>query len=86
MLDKKILILGSGAIGSVIGGMLTKAGHDVTLLDQWSDHVDEMKRKGLIIEKYDGKNFSIPVRPIHIHELQMETNFDLIIFPPPGCF
>ena len=79
MLDKKILILGSGAIGSVIGGMLTKAGHDVTLLDQWSDHVDEMKRKGLIIEKYDGNRFSIPVKPIHIHELQMETNFDLII-------
>jgi len=44
---KRIAILGSGAIGSVVGGMLTKAGHDVTLVDQWPDHVEAMKKVGL---------------------------------------
>src|SRR5882724_10717382 len=44
---KRIAILGSGAIGSVVGGMLAKAGHDVTLVDQWPDHVEAMKKIGL---------------------------------------
>ena len=30
----RIGIIGVGSIGSVAGGMLTKAGHDVTLIDQ----------------------------------------------------
>jgi len=29
----RIGIIGAGAIGSIVGGMLTKAGHDVTLID-----------------------------------------------------
>ena len=36
----RIGIMGAGAIGSVVGGMLTRAGHDVTLIDQWPAHVD----------------------------------------------
>ena len=79
MSGKKILILGSGAIGSVIGGMLTNSGHNVTLADQWADHVDTMKIKGLKINKYDGSSFSVAVKAIHLHELQRENNFNLII-------
>ena len=44
---KRIGILGAGAIGSVVGGCLTKAGRDVTLIDQWPEHVEAMKAKGL---------------------------------------
>ncbi len=29
----RIGIIGAGAIGCVVGGLLTKAGHDVTLID-----------------------------------------------------
>ena len=36
----RIGILGAGAIGCVVGGLLTKAGHDVTLIDQWPEHVE----------------------------------------------
>jgi ketopantoate reductase len=32
MTDTPILIAGAGAIGSILGGMLHDAGHDVTLL------------------------------------------------------
>jgi 2-dehydropantoate 2-reductase len=39
---KRIGIVGAGAIGSVVGGMLTRAGHDVTLIDQWPAHVMAM--------------------------------------------
>ena len=39
----RIGIIGVGAIGSVVGGLLTKAGHAVTLTDQWADHVKATK-------------------------------------------
>ena len=32
---KRIGVLGAGAIGSIVGGMLAKDGHDVTLVDPW---------------------------------------------------
>jgi len=32
---KRIGILGGGAIGSVVGGMLARDGHDVTIIDPW---------------------------------------------------
>ena len=43
-MSTRIGIIGVGAIGGIVGGMLTKAGHDVTLIDQWPDHVEAMKK------------------------------------------
>ena len=65
----RIGIIGVGAIGSVVGGMLTRAGHDVTLIDQWPDHVQAMKRVGLRLSGTCGEHL-IPVRALMIHELQ----------------
>ncbi len=48
MADTPILIAGAGAIGSVIGGMLHAAGHDVTLLGR-RIHLDAIARDGLRI-------------------------------------
>src|SRR2546425_3680425 len=65
----RIGIIGVGAIGSVVGGLLTKAGHDVTLIDQWPDHVEAMKKVGLRLSGTCGEHL-IPVRALLIHELQ----------------
>lgn len=43
-----ILIFGAGGVGSVVGGFLTRMGHDVTLIGR-SWHLDEVDRKGLRI-------------------------------------
>jgi 2-dehydropantoate 2-reductase len=43
----KICILGSGALGSSIGGILTEAGLEVHLIDPWVEHVNAMNRQGL---------------------------------------
>jgi ketopantoate reductase len=53
----------------VVGGRLTKAGHDVTLVDQWPDHVEAMKKVGLRLSGTCGADL-IPVRAFLIHELQ----------------
>jgi len=66
---QRIAILGAGAIGSVVGGLLTRAGLDVTLIDQWPEHVEAMRARGLRLSGTIG-DFVVPVRALHIHELQ----------------
>jgi 2-dehydropantoate 2-reductase len=45
----KIAVIGAGAMGSVVGGLLAKSGNDVTLVDVWRDAVDNINSKGLRI-------------------------------------
>ncbi len=74
----RIGIIGVGAIGGVVGGLLTKAGRDVTLVDQWPEHVEAMKTKGLQLSGTCGDHL-IPVHALHIHELQtVEQPFDAV--------
>ena len=74
----RIGIIGAGAIGSVVGGMLTKAGHDVTLIDQWPQHVETMRKNGLRLSGTCGDHV-IPVKALHIYEAQAITEpFDAV--------
>ena len=74
----RIAVLGAGAIGSVVGGMLARAGRDVTLVDQWPDHVEAMKRDGLRLSGTCGEHI-VPVRALHLHELQaVPAPFDAV--------
>ncbi len=73
---ERIGIFGAGAIGSVVGGMLTRAGRDVTLIDQWPEHVEAMKTRGLRLSGAMG-DLVVPVRALHVHELQtLHERFD----------
>ncbi|MDO9545784.1 MAG: ketopantoate reductase family protein [Pelolinea sp.] len=59
----KIIILGAGGWGALVGAYLAKAGADVTLLFRRQAHVDEIIKNGnkLIIEKPEG-NILVPVK------------------------
>jgi len=57
----KTTIIGAGAMGGLFGGLLAEAGEDVWLFDVWAEHVGEMTRSGLHIER-EGVVRSIPVR------------------------
>jgi 2-dehydropantoate 2-reductase len=50
----KIAVIGAGAIGSVIGGLLSKAGEDVTLIGR-KTHVEAINRNGLILDGGSGE-------------------------------
>ncbi len=74
----RIGIIGAGAIGSVVGGMLTKAGHDVTLIDQWPAHVETMRKNGLRLSGTCGDHV-VPVKALHIYEAQaISEPFDAV--------
>lgn len=47
----KILILGAGALGSAMGGVLAEAGHDVWLITRNAAHVDAMVKNGLTLRE-----------------------------------
>jgi len=49
----KIAVIGAGAVGSVIGGLLSKAGEDVTLIGRKS-HVDAINQNGLVLDAESG--------------------------------
>jgi 2-dehydropantoate 2-reductase len=46
----KIGIVGAGAMGSLFGGRLARAGQEVLLYDIYREHVEAMRRDGLVIE------------------------------------
>src|SRR6478736_605040 len=56
-----ITIIGAGAIGGLAGAYMSKAGHDVLLVDRWAEHVAALNEKGLFIDGVRGE-MSIPVR------------------------
>ncbi len=43
----KIAMVGAGAMGGSYGAQLARAGHAVTLIDSWQDHVETINRAGL---------------------------------------
>src|SRR6266496_3413170 len=54
---ERILIAGCGAVGSVFGAFLRRAGHDVTLLGRgW--HLDAIRAHGLHVDGIWGEYFA----------------------------
>lgn len=57
----KICVLGAGALGCAIGGVLTEAGNEVWLVNRGQAHVDAMKQHGLVMRD-KGLDRVVPVR------------------------
>jgi 2-dehydropantoate 2-reductase len=58
----RFVIVGPGALGSLVGAKLARRGHDVTLLGRRSPHLQALRRHGLQLETRDGttEHLSIP--------------------------
>lgn len=79
MTNKKIAVLGAGANGASIGVDLVRAGLDVTLIEQWPEHVRAMRANGARIEMPD-ETLTVPVR---VHDLcevaTFREQFDVVL-------
>jgi 2-polyprenyl-6-methoxyphenol hydroxylase-like FAD-dependent oxidoreductase len=42
-MDKRIVVVGAGAIGGYTGGQLAHNGFDVTLIDPWPEHIEAIR-------------------------------------------
>ena len=76
--NKKILIYGTGAVGGYYGGMLVKAGYDVTFIAR-GKNLEVLKEKGLTLIREDEKEvFPICVTET-VHGLLQQKDFDYIL-------
>jgi 2-dehydropantoate 2-reductase len=77
-MGKKIAVLGAGAIGSSVSADLTKAGYDITVIDQWPAQVEALKSTGLHIQMADG-DVKVPIRAYHLCDLaSANLQFDIV--------
>jgi 2-dehydropantoate 2-reductase len=60
----EIAILGAGAMGSLFGGLLAEAGHDVTLLDIDEAHLEAIRRDGLRLATDSGERVVTKLRAL----------------------
>ncbi len=75
----RIAVFGAGANGSCIASDLVEAGHDVTLIDQWPEHVETMRRDGLRIAMPD-RELHVRVRAHHLCDVATFGDpFDVVL-------
>lgn len=60
-MGEKIVIMGTGAMGGYLGGMLVRGGRDVTFIEH-ERHLDQLNSTGI---KIQSKNSKIVINPIH---------------------
>ena len=78
-MEKRIGIMGAGAVGSYIGGFLSREGMDVTLIDPWAAHVDAIREHGLRVSGTQGQ-FTVPVRALNLSEVhRIVAPFDIVL-------
>ena len=62
----RIYMIGAGAMGGVYGGLLTRAGYDVTLIDLREDHIGKIRSEGITIEGVRGTHvIRLPAQSSH---------------------
>ncbi len=70
-MDKRILVMGAGAVGGYVGGHLQAAGYDITLADPWPDHIEAIRAQGLRLEGTTPEEaVTCHPRALHLTELQ----------------
>lgn len=74
----RILVMGAGAMGTVVGGFMAKAGHDVTLVGR-PRHMSAIARQGLRISGIWGEHEVGTLNVCAGAELIERADFDVIL-------
>lgn len=75
----RVAVMGAGANGASIGADLTAAGVDVTLVEQWPEHVEAMRSRGLRVLLPEGET-THAVEVVHLCEVAtLRRPFDVVL-------
>ena len=73
-MKKRIAVVGAGAVGGYVGASLFHAGHDVTLIDMWPEHVEAIRVHGMnLYGMTEAERKTVKVPAIHLTEVQQIT-------------
>ena len=70
----RMIVIGTGPIGGIIGGRLARAGHDMTFVDVDKEHIAAIREKGLQVDVPDGP-FNVKINVVFPDEV--EGKFDI---------
>lgn len=76
--NPRIAFLGTGAQGASIGCDFVRAGLDVTFIDQWPDHVEAMRARGITVNLPE-RQIHAKVTALHLCEVaEITVPFDVV--------
>ncbi|WP_341952706.1 2-dehydropantoate 2-reductase N-terminal domain-containing protein [Salinibacterium sp. TMP30] len=80
MQNTRIAIVGTGAQGAGIGADLIRAGLDVTFIEQWPEHVDAMRMRGIEVRLLGETQVTTVERVFQLCEVaSLRTRFDVVL-------
>ena len=68
-MSNRMIVIGTGPIGGIIGGRLARAGHDLTFVDVDQEHVAAIRAQGLQVDVPDGP-FNVKVNIVYPQEIE----------------
>jgi 2-dehydropantoate 2-reductase len=78
-MSPRIAVFGTGANGSCIAASMIDAGYNVTMIDQWPEHVETMRRNGLKISMPE-QELHVKVRAHHLCDVcTFQEPFDVVL-------
>lgn len=76
-MSERILVIGTGPIGGIIGGRLARGGNDITFVDVDKEHVAAIRESGLQVDVPDGP-FNVRIKIVFPDEIQGKYDTVLI--------
>ena len=73
-MSNRMIVIGTGPIGGIIGGRLARAGNDVTFVDVDKEHVIAIRERGLQVDVPDGP-FNVKIKIVYPDEI--DGRFDI---------
>ena len=73
----RMIVIGTGPIGGIIGGRLARAGNDMTFVDVDPEHVAAIREKGLQVDVPDGP-FNVKINIVYPSEIQGKFDIGFI--------
>ena len=76
-MSTRMIVIGTGPIGGIIGGRLARAGNDMTFVDVDREHVAAIREKGLQVDVPDG-SFNVRIPIVFPNEIQGKFDIGFI--------
>jgi len=76
-MSNRMVVIGAGPIGGIIGGRLARAGHDISFVDIDKEHVAAIREHGLRVDVPDGA-FNVKVKIALPEEIEGKYDIGLI--------
>jgi 2-dehydropantoate 2-reductase len=76
-MSNRMIVIGTGPIGGIIGGRLARTGHDITFVDVDKEHIVAIREKGLQVDVPDGP-FNVKINIVSPNEVQGKFDIGFI--------